>query len=147
MKGLEDEADVLCPQRRPRCLVEPDDVQRLRADADRAAVGGFEPGDAVQQGALADARFADQGDDFACRDGKARRAEQRPAGPGVTLGEVANGQHRPCRSAMAGSLCSGHVRPVDLAAWQQIVEFLGRTILQAQHTLDGDHSSLARSMR
>jgi hypothetical protein len=61
-----------CPQRRPRRFVEADDVQRLWADADRAAVGGFEAGDAVEQGALADARFTDQGDDFAGRDGKAR---------------------------------------------------------------------------
>jgi hypothetical protein len=80
VKGLEDEADTACPQRCPGCLVEPDDVRGLWSNADRSAVGGFEPGNAVEQGALADARLADQGDDFACRDGKTQAAEQRPAG-------------------------------------------------------------------
>jgi hypothetical protein len=94
MKRLEDEADVLCPQRRPGSFIEPDDVQRLWADANRAAVGAFQAGDAVQQRAFAHARFADQGHDLAGRDGKTQAAEQRPAGPGMTLRQVGNGQHR-----------------------------------------------------
>jgi len=55
MKGLENETDAARAQGGARRLVESDDVEGLRADGDSAAVGGIESGDAVQQGAFADA--------------------------------------------------------------------------------------------
>jgi hypothetical protein len=85
MKGLEDEADTARSQRRARRFFEPDHVERLRTDPDRAAVRGFEAGDAVQQGALANAGFADEGNDFAGCDGELQGLEQRSAGPGMAL--------------------------------------------------------------
>ena len=77
MEGLEDEADAGGAQRGARGFIEADDVLRLRADQDASRVGRLQPGDAVEQGALADAGLTDQGDDLAGGDGQAEPAEHR----------------------------------------------------------------------
>jgi hypothetical protein len=83
MEGLEHEADAPGAQRGARRFVEALTMStRLGPTRMAPASAVLQPGDAVEQRALADPGFADQGDDLAGRDGEAEPAEHGTRGPG-----------------------------------------------------------------
>jgi hypothetical protein len=67
----------------------------VSASRDLAAVGPIEPGDQMQQRALAAAGFSRQRDALACRDAEVDPAQHRDllAGGAIGLGQIANAQH------------------------------------------------------
>jgi hypothetical protein len=73
---------------------------------DLAGIGIFQPGDAVQQGALADARLAHQGHDLAGADGEAQGGEQWRATP---RDGACRGRRRSASQALRRGLRTGGV--------------------------------------
>ena len=92
MEGLEHKTDPCPPQPRPRSLVQRG--EHGAADGDTAFIGVVQPRQDVQQGRFADARFADDRDQFACRHLKIEVAEQ-PAVARNRLAELAYIQNGP----------------------------------------------------
>ena len=79
VEGLEHEAEVVAPEQRLRRLGQRADVGAV--DAHRAGVDAVEAGDAVEQRRLADARFADDGDELAGARRRGRRLRRPRVSP------------------------------------------------------------------
>jgi hypothetical protein len=122
MKGLEDEADTRARSAARAASSSRTMSSACGADADRAAVGGFEAGDAVQQGALANAGFADQGDDFAGRDGERQACFSAPRFSAQALIAARWASQRPGSRAAAQSAlaCSANAGGASSAAAAKI---------------------------
>ena len=76
MKSLENETELVAPEKRPRVVVQI--VYRFFFKANFPGIRGFEAGDDVQERGLADARFAEDGDVFAGGDAQVHCLEHHP---------------------------------------------------------------------
>src|SRR6516164_908150 len=99
---LEYESQPVAPQRSPTCIGERGHARLIEPDL--AAVGGIEPRDQMQQGALARTGFARQRHAFASRDFEIDPAQYGNGfgGRAVCLGQVLYAQHDRVAVCLAG---------------------------------------------